>query len=94
MDIRKGVICFKWSNGRRLGRGIYVGARGSTVIDYVMTNEKAYDKVREFRIGDRVDSHANDRSKRRGRRKTRQRRGERSGRRGRGGNNTMEMKKQ
>lgn len=33
-----------------------MGARGSTVIDYVITNEKAYDKVREFRIGDRVDS--------------------------------------
>lgn len=38
------------------GEFTYVGARGSTVIDYVMTNEKAYDKVREFRIDNRVDS--------------------------------------
>lgn len=36
------------------GKFTYVGYRGNTVIDYVMTNEKVYDK--EFKIDGGVDS--------------------------------------
>lgn len=36
------------------GEFTYVGYRGNTVIDYVMTNEKVYDK--EFKIDGGVDS--------------------------------------
>lgn len=38
------------------GEYTYVGARGDTVIDYVFANEQAYNKVKDFRIGNRVDS--------------------------------------
>lgn len=34
----------------------YVGARGSSVIDYALVNEKMYDRLREFRIGERIES--------------------------------------
>lgn len=37
------------------GEYTYVGVRGSTVIDYIIVNEKGLEKVIEFRIGDRVD---------------------------------------
>lgn len=33
----------------------YVGYRGNTIIDYVMTNETVYDKVKEFKIDGEVD---------------------------------------
>lgn len=38
------------------GEYTYVGARGSTVIDYVFVNENMYDRIQKFKIGDRVDS--------------------------------------
>ncbi|XP_071581926.1 uncharacterized protein [Temnothorax nylanderi] len=38
------------------GEYTFVGARGSSVIDYVFCNKKARDFVRELSIGDRVDS--------------------------------------
>jgi len=38
------------------GEYTYVGARGSTVIDYVIVNERAYNSVLDFKIEDRVDS--------------------------------------
>jgi len=44
------------SKGDWEGEFTYVGARGSSVIDYIIVNEKAYDKVLEFKIEDRVDS--------------------------------------
>lgn len=48
----------EWKDRGRLGRRIYiyVGARGSSVIDYVVVNEKTDDKVIEFKIDVRVDS--------------------------------------
>lgn len=33
-----------------------MGARGSTVIDYIICNERTHEIVKEFRVGDRVDS--------------------------------------
>jgi len=38
------------------GEFTYVGARGRTVIDYVIVNEKVYNNVLDFKIEDRVDS--------------------------------------
>lgn len=38
------------------GEYTYIGARGSTVIYYVIINEKAKNEITGFRIGDRVDS--------------------------------------
>lgn len=38
------------------GEYTYVGARGNTIIDYVIVNEKVKDKIVEFKVGDRVDS--------------------------------------
>lgn len=34
----------------------YVGARGSSVIDYVIGNENCNEIVKEFKVGERVDS--------------------------------------
>lgn len=43
--------------GGRLRRGVYVnGARGSSVIDYVIVNEKMKHKVRRFVAEERVES--------------------------------------
>lgn len=51
---------FNVLNGRTKGdwegEYTYVGARGSTVIDYIFVNEKIQDRVSEFRVGERVDS--------------------------------------
>lgn len=38
------------------GEFTYVGARGSSVIDYIIVNEYIHDKVLEFKVDDRVDS--------------------------------------
>jgi len=38
------------------GEFTYVGAKGSTIIDYIIVNEKAGNRVIEFRVEDRVDS--------------------------------------
>jgi len=38
------------------GEFTYVGARGSSVIDYVITSENVSNRISSFRIGDRVDS--------------------------------------
>jgi len=35
----------------------YVGARGNTVIDFVIVNENAYNKTIDFKILDRVPDH-------------------------------------
>lgn len=35
----------------------YVGARGCSVIDYVITNEVGYEIVKNFRIGERNSDH-------------------------------------
>jgi predicted DNA-binding WGR domain protein len=34
----------------------YIGSRGETVIDYGIVNEEAWERVEEFRIGERVES--------------------------------------
>ncbi|XP_020289886.1 uncharacterized protein LOC109857707, partial [Pseudomyrmex gracilis] len=44
------------TNGDWDGEFTYVGARGSTVIDYVFVNELIVDKVTEFKVEERVDS--------------------------------------
>jgi len=42
--------------GDRIGEFTYVGARGSTVIDYVFVNERALEKIIDFKVESRVDS--------------------------------------
>jgi len=44
------------TEGNWEGEFTYVGARGSSVIDYVVTSVNIGNRVRKFRIGDRVDS--------------------------------------
>jgi hypothetical protein len=34
----------------------YVGSRGETVIDYAIVNEAAWERVKELKVGERVDS--------------------------------------
>jgi len=47
-------------NGRRkgdwLGEYTYVGARGSTVIDYIFVNERAHDRLIDFKVDCKTDS--------------------------------------
>jgi len=38
------------------GEFTYIGARGCSVIDYVMINERLGNRISSFRVGDRVDS--------------------------------------
>lgn len=38
------------------GEYTYVGTRGNTVIDYVITNEKALERIKEFKVGERIES--------------------------------------
>lgn len=49
-------ILYGTSKGDWEGEYTYVGARGSSVIDYALVNEKMYDRLREFRIGERIES--------------------------------------
>jgi len=49
--VMNGMIGNDWD-----GEYTYVGARGCTVIDYIIVNERAYDKVLDFKIKNRVDS--------------------------------------
>lgn len=44
------------SEGDRKGEYTYVGARGSSVIDYVFVNEVGYNIVNSFKVGERVES--------------------------------------
>lgn len=44
------------TNGDWEGEYTYVGARGATVIDHVIASENVCDKIKHFRIDDRVDS--------------------------------------
>lgn len=44
------------SEGDREGEYTYVGARGSSVIDYVFVNEVGYNIVNSFKVGERVES--------------------------------------
>jgi hypothetical protein len=47
-------------NGNKLGDEegelTYVGSRGETVIDYAIVNEAARERLKEFKVGERVDS--------------------------------------
>jgi hypothetical protein len=38
------------------GEWTYIGGRGERVIDYGIENEEAYERVQEFKIGERVES--------------------------------------
>jgi hypothetical protein len=42
--------------GDEEGEVTYVGSRGETVIDYAIVNEAAWERVKEFKVGERVDS--------------------------------------
>jgi hypothetical protein len=42
--------------GDEEGEVTYVGSRGETVIDYAIVNEAAWERVKEFKVGVRVDS--------------------------------------
>jgi hypothetical protein len=42
--------------GDEEGEMTYVGSRGETDIDYAIVNEPAWEKVEEFKVGERVDS--------------------------------------
>ena len=42
--------------GDREGEYTYIGARGNTVIDYVIACENCIDRIMSFRVVDRVDS--------------------------------------
>lgn len=50
------VILNRLTNGDEEEEFTYVGARGNSIIDYVIVNEKMWDKVIEFRVENRVDS--------------------------------------
>jgi len=45
------------SRGDWEGEYTYVGARGSSIIDYAMVNDNICDRIVEFRIDVRVDSN-------------------------------------
>lgn len=38
------------------GEWTYAGARGESVIDYVVGDEEVWEKVSEIKVGDRIDS--------------------------------------
>src|SRR5215467_6361456 len=38
------------------GEYTYVGARGCSLIDYIVVNENVRDKICKFKVGDKVDS--------------------------------------
>lgn len=42
--------------GDEEGELTYIGGRGESVIDYVIVNQKAWNKIEEMRIGERVES--------------------------------------
>ncbi|KAH0816889.1 hypothetical protein GEV33_005903 [Tenebrio molitor] len=42
--------------GDKEGEVTYVGSRVETVIDYAIVNEAAWERVKEFKVGERVDS--------------------------------------
>jgi hypothetical protein len=54
MDRRKwmGSVERKQTRGRR--RGMNLGSRRETVIDYGIVNEETWERIEEFRIGERV----------------------------------------
>jgi len=38
------------------GKLIYIGGRGKSMMDYVLINQKAWDKIEKMEIGNRVES--------------------------------------
>jgi hypothetical protein len=42
--------------GDEEGKWIYIGSRGEIMIDYGIMNEEAWERVKEFRIGERAKS--------------------------------------
>ena len=50
------VILNGYTKGDEEGEYTFLGARGSSVIDYIIVNEKVWDKIVEFKIESRVDS--------------------------------------
>lgn len=44
------------TKGDKEGEFTYVGARGISVIDYIMVNENSIDLVKMFKVGVRIDS--------------------------------------
>jgi hypothetical protein len=42
--------------GDEEGEWTYIGSRGETLIDYGIVNEEAWERIEEFRIGERTES--------------------------------------
>jgi hypothetical protein len=42
--------------GDQEGEWTYIGSRGETLVDYGIVNEEAWERVEEFRIGERAES--------------------------------------
>jgi hypothetical protein len=42
--------------GDEEGEWTYIGSRGETVIDYGIVNEEAWERVEEFKVGERAES--------------------------------------
>jgi len=42
--------------GDEKGELIYIGKRGESMVDYVLVNQKAWDKIEKMEIGNRVES--------------------------------------
>jgi hypothetical protein len=42
--------------GDEEGEWTYIGRRGETVIDYGIVNEEAWERVEEFKVGERAES--------------------------------------
>jgi len=42
--------------GDENGKLTYIGERGESMVDYVLVNQKAWDKIEKMKIGNRVES--------------------------------------
>jgi len=57
MDYGKRLDDIKWEDrGHWEGEYTYVGARGCSIIDYIIVNETIGDSIYKFKVGEKVDS--------------------------------------
>lgn len=58
MDTKQRLAYIEWSDrgGDWEGEYTYAGARGRSVIDYIIVNETARDKIKRMEVGERIDS--------------------------------------
>lgn len=53
----RGFIIYNWATrGDEEGEFTFTGGKRDTVIDYIVGNRKVKEKMKQMRIGDRVDS--------------------------------------